>query len=315
MKQSAVKQSMARPSRIKRTTSAVVANPSKVTDLAERKDEICAALASAGWPEPLWLTTTPDDPGCGQTRQAIDAGVEVVFAFGGDGTVMACASELAGTQVAMAVLPSGTGNLLAANLSLPHDVGTAVAAATAGVRRRIDVGQLDRHCFTVMAGMGFDARMLESTPPDLKARIGWLAYVVGGLKHLRDRPMRLRIKLDDRPAIVRRTRSVLVANVGKLQGGIPLLPDAEPDDGMFDIAVISPRSLRHWVALAWSVMRRRPRTATLETFRASRVEIVSSRVQSREVDGDVIEPGRRLVAVVRPKALELCVESLPATEK
>ena len=288
-------------------SSAIVINPVKVTDLAQRRAEICEAVADAGWPEPLWLPTTAEDPGCGQTRRAIDARVDVVFVCGGDGTVMACASELAGTDVALAVLPSGTGNLLATNLGLPTDITSGVAVATGGGRRRIDVGQLDAHSFTVMAGIGFDARMLEATSDVLKSHVGWLAYVLGALGHLRDRPMRLRIRLDDQPPIKRRARSVLVANVGKLQGGVPLLPDAEPDDGFFDIAVISPTAAWHWIELVWGVVMRRRQLARVETFRARRVEVVSRRSESREVDGDVIEPGRRLVAVVRPGALLVCV--------
>jgi diacylglycerol kinase family enzyme len=291
------------------STTAVVINPAKVTDLDHRRAEICAALADAGWPEPMWLPTTPEDPGCGQTRRAVDAGVAVVFACGGDGTVMACASELASTDVALAVLPSGTGNLLAANMSLPHDTAAGVAAATGGVRRRIDVGQLDLHCFTVMAGIGFDADMLEDTSAVAKAKIGWPAYVIGAAKHLRDRPMRVRIRLDNGAPFSRRARTVLVANVGRLQGGVPLLPDAEPDDGLFDVAVLSPESLRHWAALAWAVLRRSNRVPRMETFRATHVEVTCSRSQPRQVDGDVIEPGRRLEAIMRPHALTVCVPS------
>jgi len=108
------------------------------------------------------LETTREDPG-GQTRQAVQAGAEVIFACGGDGTVAACASELAGSDVALAVVPSGTGNLLAANLKLPTRAADGVAAATAHGRRRIDVGVAGNRCFTVMAGMGFDAQMLRDT--------------------------------------------------------------------------------------------------------------------------------------------------------
>jgi diacylglycerol kinase family enzyme len=287
--------------------SAVVVNPAKVTDLQGRREEICAALSDADWPEPLWLPTTREDPGRGQTRQALSAGVDVVFACGGDGTVMACASELAGTPVALAVLPSGTGNLLAANLGLPTDVAAAVAVATGGGRRRIDVGACEDHCFTVMAGMGFDAAMLDATSDRMKARLGWPAYLLAGLRHLRDRPMRLRIRLDGGPPARRRSRSVLIANVGRLQGGIDLLPDARPDDGLFDVAILSPRHLRDWLRLAGAVLRRRPLVPAMETFRAGRVEVRSDRAQPREVDGDVIEPGYRLTAVVRPAALTVCV--------
>jgi diacylglycerol kinase family enzyme len=287
--------------------SAVVVNPAKVLDLDTRRAEICAVLAEAGWPEPLWLPTTPEDPGSGQTRHAVRAGVDVVFACGGDGTVLACVRELAGTPVALCVLPSGTGNLLAANLGLPADVAAGVALAVGPGRRRIDVGALERHCFTVMAGIGFDASMLDATSDRLKARLGWPAYLLGGLRRLRDRPMRLRIRLDGGPALRRRARSVLVANVGRLEGGILLLADAQPDDGLFDVAVLAPRHVADWVVLAWHVLRRRPAAPRLETFRARRVDIVTDRPQPREVDGDLIEPGRRLVAVLRPRALTVCV--------
>lgn len=275
--------------------------------MESRRAEICKALADAGCPEPLWLETTPDDPGCGQTRQAIGEGVDVVFAFGGDGTVMACASELADTDVALAVLPSGTGNLLATNLGLPDDVQAGVALALGDGRRRIDVGGLESHCFTVMAGMGFDAAMMAATPEGAKRFLGWPAYLLGAVRRLRDRPMRLRLRLDDRPEMTRRARAVLIANVGKLQGGLDLLPDARPDDGMFDVAVLSPRNLRDWLVLAGRLARRRPRPPRMETYRARRVEVRSDRPEQREVDGDVIEPSRELIATVRPAALTLCV--------
>jgi hypothetical protein len=100
----------------------VVANPARVSDLPIRRAHITAALTTAGWPAPLWLETTPRDPGGGRTRAAVAAGVDVVFAAGGDGTVRACLTSLRGTDTALAVLPFGTGNLLAANFDVPTDL-------------------------------------------------------------------------------------------------------------------------------------------------------------------------------------------------
>jgi diacylglycerol kinase family enzyme len=284
----------------------------KVKDGGPGQRRIQAALARAGWPAPLWLETTWEDPGGGQTRQAVQAGAEVIFACGGDGTVTACASELAGTDVALAVVPSGTGNLLAANLKLPAHPAKAVAIATSGGRRRLDVGMVEGRCFTVMAGMGFDAQMLRGTPESLKARLGWPAYVIAAARHLCETPMQVSISLDGAPPFTRRARSVLVGNVGELRGGLRLLPGARPDDGLLDVAVLMPPRRRSWLPLAWSLLLHRPTAPVMETFQARHVTISSDQEHPRELDGDLIEPSRTLTAAVRPAALWMCVPEKPA---
>lgn len=287
--------------------SAVVVNPVKVDDLAQRRRVVDDALERAGWPAPSWLLTTPQDAGAAQTREAMAAGAQVVFVCGGDGTVMDCVGALAGTNVALAVLPAGTGNLLASNLGLPDDAAAGVTVATQMGRRRLDVGVVDGRCFVVMAGMGFDAAMVESASEDLKARVGVVAYVWSGLQRLRDRPMQVTVRLDDDPPLRRRARSVIVGNVGRLQGGIRLLADAQPDDGLFDVAIVAPRTIAHWTRLAWAVLRGRRRVPRMQVLRARRIEVVSDVDQPRQLDGDAISPGRRLSITIRSAALELCV--------
>ncbi|WP_045744236.1 diacylglycerol/lipid kinase family protein [Actinoplanes rectilineatus] len=287
--------------------TAVVVNPAKVADIAQLKKAIGDGLRKAGWPEPRWYETTPEDPGRGQAKQAVSDGAELVFACGGDGTVTAVVTALAGTDVALAVLPAGTGNLLAANLGLGTDPATGLQVALDGGRRRIDVGAIDDRCFVVMAGMGFDAQMLEDTSERAKKHIGWLAYVGGGAKHLLDRPMRVRIRLDGGAPMPRRPRAVIIGNVGRLQGGVRLLKKAVPDDGKLNVAILSPSNLAHWIALAFAVVRKRERVPLMESYTASRVEIYSNRAQSRQLDGDLISPGKAMKIHVRPKALLLCV--------
>ncbi|MGX6608091.1 diacylglycerol/lipid kinase family protein [Micromonosporaceae bacterium Da 78-11] len=287
--------------------SAVVYNPVKVPDLDLLRATIGEGLAGASWPEPTWHETTPEDPGRGQAEQAIRDGAELIFVCGGDGTVMAAVTALAGTDVALAVLPAGTGNLLAANLGLAGDAATGVQVALDGGRRRIDVGVVGDQSFAVMAGMGFDAQMLEGTSDTAKKHIGWLAYVGGAAKHLRDRPMRIRLVLDGGAPMPRRPRAVIVGNVGRLQGGVRLLNKAEPDDGKLDVAILSPKSLRHWVSLGWAVVRRSDRVPLMETYTAERIEIYSNQAQPRQLDGDLIEPGKSLKIHVRHRALLLCV--------
>ncbi|WP_122980503.1 diacylglycerol/lipid kinase family protein [Actinoplanes teichomyceticus] len=287
--------------------SAVVVNPSKVADVDQLRRTISSGLSKAGWPAPAWYETTPGDPGRGQARRAVAEGAELVFACGGDGTVTAVATALTGTDVALAVLPAGTGNLLAANLGLGTDPAAGLQVALEGGRRRIDVGVIDDQCFVVMAGMGFDAMMLQDTSERAKKHIGWPAYVFGAAKHLLDRPMRVRIRLDGGAPMPRRPRTVIVGNVGRLQGGVRLLKRAAPDDGQLDVAVISPNNLFSWARLIAAVASRRERVPKMETFTASRVEIYSNRAQPRQLDGDLIAPGKAMKISVRHRALLLCV--------
>jgi diacylglycerol kinase family enzyme len=286
--------------------TAVVANPTKITQPDVVRDLVTTTLAKHGWPAPLWLETTRSDPGGAQTRAAVSAGVDVVIAAGGDGTVRACAEQLAGTDIALAILPFGTGNLLAANLGVPLRTTDALTLLTAGYRRRLDVGMLGDHTFVVMAGIGLDALMLRDAPETLKRRIGWAAYLWAAARHLCEPPMTLSLGVDEAPPVTRSARMLLIGNVGRLQGGIPMLPGARPDDGLLDIAVLMPPKRISWIPLAWALLRRKPTPPLMELFHANRLDISSTRRHPCEVDGDLLPPARALTATVLPAALWVC---------
>jgi len=287
--------------------TAVVVNPTKVSRPDAVRAEITRNLAAHGWPAPSWLETTRSDPGGGQTARSVRMGADVVFAAGGDGTVRACAEQLAGTATALAVLPFGTGNLLARNLGAPAAIADVVALVTSGRRRRLDVGVVDGRCFTVMAGMGLDAHMLHDAPERLKSRIGWAAYIAAAARHLCAPPMILTMRIDAGPLCTRRARMLLIGNVGRLQGGVQVFPHARPDDGALELAVLMPPRRRSWVPLAWSLLRRRPTSPLMEVFRGVEIEVSSDRRHPRELDGDLIAPAAGLTATIRPGVLWLCV--------
>lgn len=289
--------------------SAVIVNPNRVEGLDELRATVDEQITAAGWPAPVWLETTKEDPGTGQARQAVDEGAEVVFVAGGDGTVRAAIEGLAGTGAALAVLPGGTGNLLANNLGIPTDTTEGVQLALDGGRRVVDVGEVDGQVFAVMAGMGLDAAMVDDAPTALKARVGTLAYVYSALRHLADDEMRVEVRVDDLPVLRRRARSVLVANVGRLQGGVHLLPDAEADSGQLEVAVLAPQNFGHWVQLTLGVLTRKKRVPNMEVLRGSTIVVTSDRAHPRQLDGDVIDPSDTLEATVRPGALRVCVEA------
>lgn len=287
----------------------MVFNPTKADDVEKSRAEIREALERAGLVDVVWLETTPDDGGMTMAREAIDRdGVDLVIAWGGDGTVMSCVTAVAETGVPLAVLPAGTGNLLARNFAIPTDLDDAIAIALHGERRRLDVGRTASCCYAVMAGMGLDAAMVRDADPALKARAGAFAYVLSGLRHLTDRPQRFTIELDGAPPATRRGRSVLVANLGRLQGGLWVFPDARPDDGWLDVGIIRARTVVDGLRLAVNVLfRRTPRARQLETWRARRVVVTTDRPTPTQADGDDGEAATRFAVEVVEGALLLCV--------
>lgn len=288
----------------RRPVAAFIVNPVVVADLDEFREKAAASLGQRGWAEPIWWETTPDDPGAGVAAQAVHARPDLVIVVGGDGTVRCCAGALAGTGIPVGVLGSGTGNLLARNLGLPADLSGGLDCALDGVDRRIDLGTVGDERFAVMAGVGLDAGMVDRTPAWLKARIGWPAYIVGITRTLLDRPMRTRITIDDSAPLHRRAHMVVVGNVGTLHGGIELLPEARPDDGLLDIVVLSPRGFLDWArALGRLFSGRRSSARPVEHYQGRAISIRTVRTELRELDGDPYGLGHKLDIGIDPGAL------------
>ncbi|MDO5494790.1 MAG: diacylglycerol kinase family protein [bacterium] len=313
-------------------TAVVVVNPIKTTDLPGLIATVSRAATTAGLPVPRFMETTPDDPGTGQAREALAAGASAVIAAGGDGTVRAVASALCGSGVAMGIIPLGTGNLLARNLALPlGDLGGCARIALTAPAVPLDLGWLTldddgesssgradgarqptpggtgagerevdpvvgrEHAFLVIAGIGFDAEMVEGADDGLKKRLGWLAYFFVALGKLFSRRMLVQVGVDGTERVEPfRARSVMVANTGSLPGGIVLAPDAAPDDGWLDVLALDTRAgLIGWTSLGVKVLaqgvgiRGRSDAVSMITSKRGRTfRVRASRPEPVQVDGE-----------------------------
>jgi YegS/Rv2252/BmrU family lipid kinase len=261
------------------------------------------AAARYGWRAEV-LVTEKAEAGVAAANSAALDGVDLVVAVGGDGTVRGCAEGLAWTGVPLGVVPHGTANLLARTLRIPGHPTAALAVAlnSRGVDQAIDLAVADGVPFTAMAGMGLDAAVVAGTK--LKHQFGWLAYAVSGAVHLTLPPTRFSIRLDGGTPVEREARSVVVGNSGLLPGGFSLLPDARLDDGVLDVGVLAPHGLWGWPRLATRVLTHSHRQdRMLERFRARKVEVTTSALLPREVDGELVTAGHSLTVTVQPGAL------------
>ncbi len=235
----------------------IIYNPVK-SGVEELRRRVVDRAGRHGWTDPVFVETTEENPGHGQSAEAVADGAGLVIACGGDGTVRAVAQGLIGTGVPMGMVPLGTGNLLARNLDIPlDDIDSALRVAMGGQSRSIDVGEVrytdgEGHSrddvFLVMLGAGMDADMIAGTNDGLKARVGWFAYVGAFVTTLlRGHRIKVEYSLDDRPTTRTRARTLLVANCGMLQAGMVLLPDAVIDDGLLDVLALRAKGVLGWI--------------------------------------------------------------------
>lgn len=293
---------------------AVVYNPSKIADWMGFRRSVEYEARTRGWTGVIWLETTPEDPGREAARQALERGAELVIAAGGDGTVRVVAAEMAESGVPFAIIPAGTGNLLAKNLGIPLDEGEALEVAFGGHTRKLDIGRVTvddtrTDHFVVAAGIGIDASIMQDTNPDLKKAVGSAAYFLSAARHTNHPAVHATITVDDGEPMRRRAQVLVVGNVGYLQANIALIPDARPDDGKLDLLVASPRTAADWAKIVGGVLTRRSHDNDdqLTRVRAEKFRIEVAEGDHFELDGDPAGQCHILVAEVLPGALSIRV--------
>jgi diacylglycerol kinase (ATP) len=248
------------------------------------------------------------------TRRAVKDGRDVVVAVGGDGAVLQVATVLADTTVALGIIPTGTGNLLAGNLRIPKGREQAVATVLTGRPRRIDIGRVEvdgkKRAFTVACGIGYDAKVMDATDQDQKLRWGKLAYLANAVRQtgsLHNGPHEITL---DGVRSTMEAAQIFIANFGKM------LPFVEPrrrirgDDGLLDVIVVRAAGPIPGLLAGWEAMFQKDlgESSGGHVFRAQAREVRVRSDPSRlvETDGSVV--GQTPIDVsIQPRALTVIV--------
>ncbi len=232
-----------------------------------------------------------------------------MFVWGGDGTVQRCLDAVAGTGVLVAILPAGTANLLATNLHIPSDdVSAAVRVGLHGDRRVMDTGSVNGEHFAVMAGAGFDARMIANADRGMKDRLGRAAYLYSGARVLFARRVHATVEVDGRRFFEGRISCVLAGNVGKILGGVEVFPAAQPDDGILELGMVTAKNPVDWMRILGRVaVRSAERSPFVEMTAGKAFRIRFDRKLPYELDGGARPAVRDLRIKVHPRSVTLCV--------
>jgi YegS/Rv2252/BmrU family lipid kinase len=222
-------------------------------------------------------------------RQAAAGGADVLFVCGGDGTINEAVNGLAGTDTALAAIPTGTMNVWAREVGIPADPARAVALLWDGHWRSIDLGRAGGRYFLLMAGVGFDADVAAQVTRPEKQRWGPLAYVARGLVTAARWPrQRMWLSVDGR-TLRRRLLFVVVGNTRLYGGVVNITYRAVADDGLLDVCLFGGQGvaekLWHFVRI---VTRSHTRHPTVEYYQVRRLTLVTHPPVAVQVDGDTI---------------------------
>jgi YegS/Rv2252/BmrU family lipid kinase len=288
------------------TSVAVVAHERK--RLGGGLEELRSVLARRGIPHPLWRQVPKSKEIPKQVRKLVKAGADLIFVWGGDGSVQRCIDAIGKAPVTLAILPAGTANLFATNLRIPDELEAAVDVGLGGLRRTLDVGSVNGERFGVMAGTGFDAIMIRDADAGLKDRVGKFAYVVAGVRGMRRDPVETEVAVDGRPWFRGPASCVLVGNMGDVIGGISAFPDARPDDGRLNLGVITSDGPVDWArTLGRAAVGDAASSPFVRTTTATKIDVRLKGKVPYELDGGDRPKTDRLKFRVKPAAITVCV--------
>jgi len=285
---------------------AVVAHRDKV--LGGGLPELRETLMANGVSDPQWFEVSKSAKAPKCVRQAVELGADLVFVWGGDGMVQRCIDAAAGSSITIAILPAGTANLLATNLDIPKDLARAVTIGLHGERRALDIGKINGERFAVMAGAGVDARIMGAVDSTAKRRFGRLAYIGSSVRAMKSGRRHMKIKVDGQLWFDGMASCVLFGNVGTTMGGLRIFPDAQPDDGLLEIGVVTADRLRDWArVLARVVSRTAAKSPMVDMTQGRKFSVRLDRALPYELDGGDRPKTRKLVVRVQPQAVCVCV--------
>jgi len=222
-------------------------------------------------------------------REAVEQGLDLVCAIGGDGTVNETINGLAGAQVPLAIVPTGTVNVLAMELGIPLEPPDAVKLLEVGTVSWIDLGLAGDRYFALMAGVGMDAAVVASLNPVLKKAFKEAAFAVQGLANYltKEEPL-IRVTTAERTV---EGYFAVFGNSSNYGGGFGITPLADMRDGLLDVCVLKDKSflstIWYWSAALINAHIKHPK---VEYFRTEAAEIVTVE-EGKEVlvqtDGEV----------------------------
>jgi YegS/Rv2252/BmrU family lipid kinase len=274
------------------TRALLISNPFAARAHSRAVSTITQILRGGGWSVDVHTTTSHGDARR-VAEQARSQGFDILVSHGGDGTAMQVAAGIAGTGIALGLVPGGTGNVLAGNLRIPRTTAGAARALLTSRPHQIDLGVVQRsdgpHYFAVAAGTGFDAQLMADTALAAKRRWKVGAYLARAMLTLSSvRSAVHQVTIDGKTHEVR-SAMLLVLNCGQLPPGFLRLRETlAPDDGWLDVVALDADGAWQAASAVFSLLRGNGKRVWWGRGREVRVEVPIGASRLVQLDGEVI---------------------------
>ncbi len=240
-------------------------------------------------------------------RRAVEDGVDTVIVVGGDGMVNSIGAELVGTGVALAVLPTGSGNGFARHFDIPLNTDHAARLLKVGVRKKIDVGYANEKPFFITCGLAWDADLVKSFE-ESPVR-GIVPYVFSGIhRYFTYEPQDFFINLDGKDIVIEKPWVLTIANLTQYGGGAKIAPQAEADDGQLTLVAVPKMEP---LQLLPKIHRIFDGTITqireIKTYNFTEMRVKRNRPDPIQMDGELIEAPEEFIVKVRPSSLDVMI--------
>ena len=238
--------------------------------------------------------------------KAIEEGVDVVVAVGGDGTVNEVASALVGTDTRLGIVPTGSGNGLARHLKIPGSLKRSLRIINTGKSIPIDTATINGLPFVNIAGVGFDAFVAKKFSRAPKR--GFLSYLkITFSEYFTYKPKKYRMVIDGHE-VVRRALLVSFANSNQFGNNTSIDPAAELDDGFIDVCIVKKIPLRKMIMIPPMLfLPRFDKSRYVEVIKAKEVKLKRKRGKTIHLDGDPHKMGKEMEMKIIPLSLKVIV--------
>ncbi|MGI8419102.1 MAG: diacylglycerol/lipid kinase family protein [Candidatus Levyibacteriota bacterium] len=272
----------------------------------DREKAITKVAKDLGWNGHL-VTTTLNRTAADIAKHAIKNGTNHLVVCGGDGTIGEVVGVCVDKKIIIGIVPLGTGNLFAQNLGIPLAITASMKIALYGKRNKIDIGRANKIYFTVLAGIGFDAEMMKGAQRELKNKIGVFAYILTAVQSILRSSLIYQVQIDNRQPITVRAKTILVANLGKIQGGIMAVPQTSANNGRLSIGIIQAKNWYYWISLLVHALSGNiNKSSSYKLLKGSNIVItLTGKKRAFECDGNIFPPTKKLTIEILPRALSI----------